>query len=297
MKIDRLIGILSILLQEDRVTAPYLAETFEVSRRTIARDIEDLCRAGIPIATRQGRDGGISIMEGYRIDRTVLTGSDMEAILTGLTGLDSVSETGRYRQLMEKLSTVQAGNHILIDLSSWYKTTLAPKIKLLQEAMEENRRVRFRYSSPKGESLRTVEPATLIFKWSSWYLWGRCLQKEDFRLFKLNRMTGLQLTGEHFTPGTVPEPNLDAENFFPASVEVKAVFAPSARWRLIEEFGEDSFREQDDGSLLFSFGVGDEENLISWILTFGAEAELLEPEWARQRLAGIIGEMQKKYKK
>ena len=104
MKMERLIGILSILLQRERVTAPELAEQFEVSRRTIQRDIESLCRAGIPISTAQGAGGGISIMEGYRVDRTVLTAPEMQAILAGLRSLDSVSGTRRYAQLMEKLS-------------------------------------------------------------------------------------------------------------------------------------------------------------------------------------------------
>lgn len=110
MKMDRLIGILSILLQREQVTAPELAEQFEVSRRTIQRDIEGLCRAGIPITTAQGAGGGISIMEGYRVDRTVLTAPEMQAILAGLRSLDSVSGTRRYAQLMEKLS---AGNSTL----------------------------------------------------------------------------------------------------------------------------------------------------------------------------------------
>lgn len=93
MKTDRLIGILSILLQKDMVTAPYLAEHFEVSRRTIHRDIESLCKAGIPIATRQGTNGGISIMEDYKIDRTVLTTTEMQDILVGLRSLDSINGT------------------------------------------------------------------------------------------------------------------------------------------------------------------------------------------------------------
>ena len=109
MKIDRLIGILSILLQKETVTAPALAEQFEVSRRTISRDIDTLCQAGIPIVTRQGVNGGISIMDGYRIDRTLLTNSEMKDILAGLRSLDSVNGTNRYGQLMEKLS---AGNGI-----------------------------------------------------------------------------------------------------------------------------------------------------------------------------------------
>ena len=109
MKMDRLIGILSILLQRKQVTAPELAEQFEVSRRTIQRDIEALCRAGIPIATAQGAGGGISILEGYRVDRTVLTGPEMQDILAGLRSLDSVSGTNRYAQLMEKLSAGNGG--------------------------------------------------------------------------------------------------------------------------------------------------------------------------------------------
>ena len=105
MKTDRLIGILSILLQEEKTTAPELAERFEVSRRTINRDIEDLCRAGIPIRTVQGSGGGISIMDGYRMDRTILTSRDMQMILAGLRSLDSVSGSRYYSQLVEKLQS------------------------------------------------------------------------------------------------------------------------------------------------------------------------------------------------
>ena len=126
MKIDRLIGILSVLLQEEKTTAPLLAERFEVSRRTISRDIDDLCRAGIPIQTVQGYEGGIRIMDGYRMDRTILTSRDMQMILAGLRGLDSVSGSRNYEQLMEKLQTgssrfLSGRDSLLIDLSSWYK--------------------------------------------------------------------------------------------------------------------------------------------------------------------------------
>ena len=120
MKIDRLIGILSILLQKDKVTSAELAERFEVSRRTILRDIDTLNLSGIPIVSGQGQGGGISIMSGYKIDRTLLSSEDMQAILSGLRSLDSVSGTHRYRQLMEKLSaedsaSVNVDNHIIID--------------------------------------------------------------------------------------------------------------------------------------------------------------------------------------
>ena len=144
MKIDRLIGILSILLQEEKTTAPELAERFEVSRRTINRDIEDLCKAGIPIKTAQGTGGGISIMDGYRMDRTILSSKDMQMILAGLRSLDSVSGSRYYSQLMEKIQTgssefISGRDSMLIDLSSWYKDSLAPKIEVIQSAIENRR--------------------------------------------------------------------------------------------------------------------------------------------------------------
>ena len=215
MKMDRLIGIFSILLQREQVTAPELAEQFEVSRRTIQRDIEALCRTGIPITTAQGAGGGISIMEGYRVDRTVLTAPEMQAILAGLRSLDSVSGTRRYAQLMEKLSAgnrtlLSGGTHLLIDLSSWYKSSLAPKIEAIQNAMEQHHLVHFTYDAPKGTSVRSVEPYYLVFHWSTWYLWGRCQIRQYFRLFKLNRMTDLS-TGDplHHSPFAGSGPGAD----------------------------------------------------------------------------------------
>ena len=167
MKIDRLIGILSILLQQEKITAPELAKKFEVSRRTINRDIENLCKAGIPIVTKQGQNGGISIIDGYKIDKTLLTSSDMQAILSGLGSLDSVSGTNQVSILMEKLgaSNFISGNpNILIDLSSWYKDSLSPKIEQIKKAIEQNRLISFVYYSPKGESSRIIEPYYLVFR-------------------------------------------------------------------------------------------------------------------------------------
>lgn len=301
MKIDRLIGILSILLQQEQVTAPYLAERFEVSRRTINRDIEDLCKAGIPVVTKQGANGGISIMEGYKIDRTLLTSSDLQAIFAGLRSLDSVSGTNRYGQLMEKLSVgasnVIAGDqHILIDLSSWYKGSLAPKIEMIHAGIEQQEILAFTYYAPKGESQREIEPYHLVFQWSSWYVWGWCRKRQDFRLFKLNRLTDLHCTGEKFEKRNAPLPDLRTEKVFPENIQMKALFAPECKWRLIEEYGKDSFTRQKDGRLLFSAGFNDRENVISWILTFGEKAELLEPVELREELYKISKKMKKMYR-
>ena len=196
MKIDRLIGILSVLLQEKKVTAPELAKIFEVSRRTINRDIEDLCKAGIPIFTSQGAGGGISIMDDYKLDRTILSSKDMQMIMAGLRSLDSVSGSHYYVQLMEKIKAgssdfVSGNESILIDLSSWNKDSLSPKIELIQDAIELGKTLKFMYYASGGNTEREMEPYFLIFKWSSWYIYGYCLLRNDYRMFKLNRMAEL----------------------------------------------------------------------------------------------------------
>ena len=301
MKMERLIGILSILLQREKVTAPELAEQFEVSRRTIQRDIESLCRADIPIATAQGAGGGISIMEGYRIDRTVLTAPEMQAILAGLRSLDSVSGTRRYAQLMERLSTgtgglVTSGAHMLIDLASWYKTSLPPKIELIQGAIEQHRTIHFTYYSPKGESVRTVEPCYLVSHWSAWYVWGWCRSREAFRLFKLNRMTELA-TGELFEFRPAPLPDLEPERVFPVNYQITVLFDSSCRWRLVEEYGADRFTVEPDGKLRFTGGFPDANSVLSWVLTFGDKAELLEPQELREQLGDLTKTLANRYRR
>lgn len=289
MKIDRLIGILSILLQEEKTTAPELAERFEVSRRTINRDIEDLCKAGIPIMTTQGTGGGIRIMDGYRMDRTILTSKDMQMILTGLRSLDSVSGSRYYGQLMEKIQAgssefISGKESMLIDLSSWYKGSLAPKIEVIQDAIENRHLLEFKYYAPTGESNRTIEPYYLVFQWSSWYVWGWCSDREDYRLFKLNRMDRVAEAEQGFVCRDVPMPDLSSEKIFPGEIKVKALFTPDMKWRLVEEFGPHCFTEADDGRLLFSADYTDMENLVTWLMTFGAKAEVMEPKEAREMI-------------
>ena len=300
MKIDRLIGILSILLQKDMTTAPELAEHFEVSRRTINRDIEALCKAGIPIRTMQGTGGGISIMSGYRMDRTILTSRDMQMILAGLRSLDSVSGSGYYGQLMEKLQTgsselISGKDSMLIDLSSWYRTSLAPKIAAIQSAIENRHLLAFHYFAPSGESDRRIEPYFVVFKWTSWYVWGWCLKRKEFRLFKLNRMDRLAETDTDFICRNAPIPDLSTERIFPGGVRVKALFAPDVKWRLAEEFGPDCYTQTEEGKLLFTADFTDMDELVTWILTFGGKAEVLEPEEVREKLCGIADAVKKIY--
>ncbi len=301
MKVDRLVGILALLLQKDAMTAPELAEHFEVSRRTINRDIESLCKAGIPICTRQEINGGISIMEDYRLDKTLLSTREMREILAGLRGLDSVSGSRHYARLMEKLSVgssafVNGRDYIWIDLSSWYKGSLAPKIENIQTAIEERKLLRFRYYGPKGESGRSMESYYLVFRWSNWYVWGWCTKREDFRLFKLNRMEDVAVCEQGFQGRKIPTPDFSDERVFPGGIPVKALFSPEVKWRLIESFGPHCFAEQEDGRLLFEEEYTNEDNLLTWLMGFGDKVTVLEPESARAALLGMAENMIRMYK-
>lgn len=301
MKTDRLIGILSILLQKEKVTAPYLAEKFEVSRRTIMRDIEDLCKAGIPLVTTRGQQGGISIMEGYTMERTLFTSKEMEYILVGLKGLDSVAGTNQYQRLMDKLSIKQndvllSNRHIQIDLSSWHKSSLAPKIEMIQIAIEEQWEISFSYYAPNGESERVIEPYTLVYQWTAWYAYGYCKKRKDYRLFKLNRMQQVSITKKKFLPRPIPMLDFSSNKIFPETIKAKVLFLPEAKWRLVESDGMESFTINGDGRLCMESGFTDKENLFYWLLSFGNYAELIEPKELREEFSRFLDEIRKVYK-
>lgn len=297
MKIDRLLGIVMILLQKNKVTAPYLAERFEVSRRTINRDIEDLCMAGIPIVTTQGGNGGITIADGYRVDKCVLTQDELLTLIAGLRGLDSISNENQEEKLLNKFfvkqdSIISLRDSIIIDLSSHYKSSLAEKIKVLKEAIRSNTVMSFRYYSSKGDESRRVEPYYLTFRWSAWYLFGYCVEKEDFRLFKLNRIWELTDTSEKFELRCIPEERKDLDNYFSNEIKVSILFDESVKYRLIDEYGLDCYKVTEDGRFLFQSGFTNREFLIGWILGFGDKAEVVEPEELAREIkataAGIL---------
>ncbi len=300
MKIDRLIGILSILLQRDKVTSQELAEKFEVSRRTILRDMETINIAGIPIVSKQGQGGGISIMDGYKIDHTLLSSDDMQAILSGLRSLDSVSGTNRYRQLMEKLSaedrtSVNADNHIIIDLSSWDKSAITDKIELIKQAIELRHIITFSYFSPHTESERRIEPYHLIFQWSAWYVWGYCTEREDYRMFKLTRMTELVITDDRCEDRVVPEYTSDKLRHTKGEIRAAVKFDTSVKWRIIDEFGADFLKYDDSGNLVMNFTWSDKHSFFSYILTFGNNAEIIEPPEYRLEFAELAKNIYSKY--
>ena len=246
MKLDRLLGIVTVLLQKERVTALELAEKFEVNRRTINRDIESLCMAGIPVVTYQGAGGGISIAEGFRLH----SGSDTASLFS---------------------------KAIDIDLYSYYKKQLSEKVERLKRAVLEKRLIEFDYLYGKGECHRCIEPYYVIFQWSAWYVFGFCLERQDWRLFKLLRLQNLTVSDERYTQRGIPPDKLDFDSQYTDGINVKALFDPSTKYILVESYGADCFTETDDG-LLFEMMFHNREHLLSWLLGFGDKVKILEPQ-------------------
>lgn len=300
MKIDRLIGIITILQQKKKVTAPYLAKKFEVSRRTINRDIEDICRAGIPVVTTQGKGGGISIMDGFNLDTTVFTTEELQAILTGLKSIDSVSNTSYGKRIAAKItgddSVITLSDSILIDLSSYYKDSLAEKIELLKKAIGEKRLISFRYYYKKGEADKLIEPYLIVFKWSNWYVFGFCTEQQDFRMYKLNRLWDLHITETEFIPREIPEQSRNFDSHITDHYMITAIFDKSEKYRLIEEYGIGCCTETEGGHLLFQRGFTNIDVMISWLLGFGDKVEVIEPLEIREKIKGIAENIINKYK-
>lgn len=280
MKIDRLIGIITTLQQKKIVTAPYLAEKFEVSRRTINRDIEDICKAGIPIVTTQGVNGGISIMDGFSLDTTVFTEQELAAIFTGLKSLDSVSNSASAEKLAQKIggsSAIRLADNMVIDLSSFYKDDLAAKIDRIKQAMKESKCITFHYCYNKGEADKLIEPYQIVFKWSDWYVFGFCKERQDFRLYKLRRLWDLQITDESFVVRDIPEEKKQFSAHMTDDYVIIAVYDASVKYRLVEEYGHNSFIEQEDGMLYTEWGFTKTEAAVEWFLSFGNKVKVLGP--------------------
>jgi predicted DNA-binding transcriptional regulator YafY len=300
MKLDRLLGILTVLLQTDRITAPELAEKFEVNRRTIGRDIDSLCKAGIPIVTHQGSGGGISIADGFRLDKSILTTGELSNIIAALKGIGSVTEQSQIERTLDKLhvkkeSVISLCEPVVIDLASYYKGQLTEKIENIKRAIMQKQLIKFDYYYEKGEHSRTIEPYFVIFQWSSWYVFGFCLEWQDFRLFKLTRLWNLEITDEEYSPREIPPDKRDFGSHFTDDIKLVALFEPSVKYQLIDSYGLNCFTETKDG-LLFEIGFTNRDYLIGWLLSFGGKVKVLEPQDIAEGIQTVAENILSRYK-
>lgn len=297
MKLDRLLAIVVMLLNRERVSAKALAGHFDVSIRTIYRDLEAINQSGIPIVAYQGYNGGFGIMENYKLSRNVLTYEDLTAIITGLKGMEATVEDKKLKVTLEKIMSLipesdmakidRLDAQLAIDFSPWGNSgAQKSKLRLLRHGIENNRLVSFYYTSLKGEGMqRTVEPMTLVLKGYTWYLFGYCTTRGDYRLFRLSRIQQVLLEDAEFVRRDQRYDNYTAEESWVKTakwVKLVLLFAPRARSRVEELFDSEGIHMNADGSMLVRVAYPEDEWVYGNLLSFGDDVVVLEPEHIRE---------------
>lgn len=313
MKIDRLVSIIVALLQRERISARELAERFEVSVRTILRDVEAINQAGIPIESWQGNGGGFGIAEGFRLKAGVLSEKEAADVIVAVRGMAAAVPHSNAATILEKFATLiprtrqaelkRITDRTVIDLSDWGDgTLLKEKIAMLRDAMDGNRVVSFRYANARGETRdRLCEPHVLVNKSLHWYLYGWCRQAEEFRLFRLVRMGMPSLAGEVFEPRPFDPAEMPWNREWHAPerlVDVSLRFRPHMRQAAIEAFGMEAVpdpAEWDGGPFLVHARMQQNDWLAGYVLGFGKDVEVLAPESLRNRVREIVLDMCRMY--
>lgn len=296
MKVDRLLSITMLLINKNKVTASELAEYFEVSSRTIHRDMEAICEAGIPVISYQGKNGGYALMENYKVDKNFLKKDEILSLITALKGMNKTYDDKNIGNIIEKIyglipkndieSFNKKRNYLIVDFKPWGESQAQKKkIQQLRKALEENKLISFCYTNAKGIGTeRCVEPMSLVLKISSWYLYGYCRYREDYRLFKLSRMKNLKVLEEAFKPRENILTEISFENAWDNEniQHIVMKFSQKVRSKVDDYFDEDQTTVNDTGDIIVSGDYPEGEWIYSTILSFGSDVEVLEPEHIRE---------------
>lgn len=297
MKIDRLISIIMMLLDKKRMGANELAETFEVSKRTIYRDIDAINLAGIPVVSISGVGGGFEIMPEYKLDKNVFSSTDLSAILMGLT---NVSNMIRGNELLNAITKVKSfippdkvkeielkANQILIDFSPWLgNCNVQTYLEIIKSAINENKLLTFEYSDRHvSKSTRTVEPYQLVLKGNRWYFNGFCLMRNDYRLFRLTRITNLVINNQTFAPRNYQPPQLEFIGIWETmQTKIQIRIHESIMDNVLDYCTFDNFTPIEDESYLVDFPFVENDYFYNILLSFGDKCECLSPSHVRAEL-------------
>ena len=299
MKIDRLISIVVYLLNHGRTSAQKLAEEFEVSSRTIIRDLESLDQAGIPIQSFYGLKGGYQIMDSFVLEKQVATNHEYDWIVTALKGMESAYASKNLKQALEKVQSVSRikDTAVSVDLSAASEDDkINEQLKLLEDAIEQKRVVQFSYTNSHDEVKDIqVEPVCLQYKWYNWYLIGYYEKYQDYCMFKLIRMDHLQATQIKFTKSHhVSEIKMPDGNQHIVHVKLYGKAAIKAKCR---EYLNGRFTQEfENGDFEFAFSVPEHETFwYGVILSFGNKAKIIEPQEIKERIIKTCQEIQREY--
>lgn len=310
MKVERLVSIIMILLDKKRIGAQELADMFEVSKRTIYRDIDAITMAGIPVCTTSGVGGGFEIMEKYKIDGKVFSTADLSSILMGLS---SVSDMIRGDELVNALAKVKSfipadkakdievkANQIRVDLSPWMGNgNIQPYLGIIKTALRESKLLSFEYADRYGnKTARVAEPYQLVFKGIHWYWQGYCHKRNDFRLFKLSRISNLRMLEKEFTPRDFQKPQLDFyDTLEPPQTTIKIRVHKSIMERVLDFCAYENFSPDGDDHYVVGFPFIENEYFYNILFGFGARCECLEPLRIRAEMKRRIREIAALYEK
>lgn len=290
MKIERLYAITLYLLNHGRTSASELAKYFEVSVRTIQRDMDSLNLAGIPIIAETGASGGYEISDKYKLDKQFATSDDYSCILAALQGFVSATDDQKAKQTLEKMAHISksAGNGIILDFSVLRESDKTV-MQTLQNAVVEKRVVSFTYTNNNNETrIHSVEPIAVIYRWYAWYLLAYSTRKNDYRMYKLVRMENLKITDKPFTKEhesadiiLKKTDSTDSRQYTAVLVKCKE----SVKARVTEYLNGTVLEEFPNGDVSMELTVVENEQLwLGTLLSLGDNVEIVEPERIRRRV-------------
>ncbi|WP_221563346.1 YafY family protein [Alkalihalobacillus sp. TS-13] len=304
MRVERLVSIIYKLLNNEILSASALAEKYDVSQRTIYRDIDAICAAGIPVVSYQGVNGGYGIMDGYKLDKSLLGSYDVGSLISILYSMSTVFEDDRALETIERLKSIdsEAGQRLSVDIGG--NGSKPESLRILLKAITNRQVVRFNYVNAKNEKTnRIVEPVRLLYKHSSWYLYGFCRKPMDYRNFKISRMDHLQVSSEYFRQKhDVEENRMPGSTYYSVEHEdvetIELHVSSDALASAMDRFPLAIKTFHNDGSLTISFHVykPNEANwLWSALLSFGSNIEVMKPVELRKKMKKEIKKIIKLY--
>lgn len=294
---NRLFEIIYILMQKKKVTAKELADKFEVSTRTIYRDIEILSRANIPVYATKGKEGGIGLLEGYVLNKCILSEEEQNQILFALQGMKKVRGKEE-KNILEKLSTLfnkEINDWIKVDFSNWEKDNeQEERFDMIKTAILNKNLIKFTYYNSNGErSKRIVEPLQIWFKDKSWYLISYCRLKEDYRIFKINRIKEIEILQKHFERNLPKEKK--EEKYSLKNISLELEINKEMTYRVYDEFENREITKKEDGNFIVNVEYPENEWIYGYILSFGEYAKVLKPEHAKTIIKDKLQKTLKKY--
>lgn len=296
MQESRLFKIVYHLLDKGGTTAPELAEKFEVSVRTIYRDIDALSGAGIPVYAEAGRNGGIHLMNDFVLDKAVLSEEEKQEILTALQSVYSMNHIGG-NQTLQKLSAIfhmNSENWLEVDFSRWGNNgTDNEKFELLKSAVIHQKCVKITYANSCGViSERIVQPLKMSYKSMAWYLKAYCTEKKDYRIFKLARIIDLEIFTQSFCKSSFPELE---ETPGQACNTIVLRFPNNMAYRVYDEFDKTGVSKKENGDFIVSVEMPEDEWLTGYLLSFGTQVDIIEPACLKDIVAEQAKKIYEKY--